>query len=272
MTDKYFFLNADDFGLSKEHNQAVLYGYKTGFLKHTSLIVNTLYFDDVINNIIPVCPKLNIGLHLNIMEGKSLTKCPMLTDNKGNFNRSYLYYIFNQNNKKLLAQIEKEFEAQIIKALNNNIKIFRLDSHVHVHGIPEIFRITCKLANKYNIPYVRTQFEKPYFCKSKRLKLINLIKVILLQFFTKINQKVIKKHNLKTNSYILGIGYTAMMSQDTIQAGLRNLNCEIIECIIHPCKYENKENNSHAIEFGITQNLDLKTYIENIDYKITNFF
>ena len=36
---KKFILNADDFGMSKAYNRAVLEGYESGILKSTSLIV-----------------------------------------------------------------------------------------------------------------------------------------------------------------------------------------------------------------------------------------
>ena len=271
-----FILNADDFGLSIHHNLAVLNGYKTGFLTSASLCTNIEdAFIDAINNIIPECKNLSLGLHLNIMEGKSLTNCPLLTDNKGYFKRSYCYLILNQNNKELLAQIENEFKAQIEKAVKYGIRIDHIDSHVHTHAIPKIFKITCKLAKKYNIDYVRTQEEKPYLVYPKCLSykyIINLIKIVLLGFYTNKNKKFLKKQDLKTNDYIIGIGYTQMMDCDTIKSGLRKINDKnIIEAIIHPCQYNDNKNNSHVIEFAITQNIILKDEISKLGFTFTNY-
>lgn len=271
-----FILNADDFGLSIHHNLAVLNGYKTGFLTSASLCTNIEdAFIDAINNIIPECKNLSLGLHLNIMEGKSLTNCPLLTDNKGYFKRSYCYLILNQNNKELLAQIENEFKAQIEKAVKYGITIDHIDSHVHTHAIPKIFKITCKLAKKYNIDYVRTQEEKPYLVYPKCLSykyIINLIKIVLLGFYTNKNKKFLKKQDLKTNDYIIGIGYTQMMDCDTIKSGLRKINDKnIIEAIIHPCQYNDIKNNSHVLEFAITQNIILKDEISKLGFTFTNY-
>ena len=72
----------------------------------------------------------------------------LLTDNKGNFNVGYGYLILNQNKKELLGQIEAEFRAQIEKVISQT-KVDHLDSHVHTHAIPEIFKLTCKLAKDY---------------------------------------------------------------------------------------------------------------------------
>ena len=113
MTKKFFILNADDFGLSFANNQAVLEGYTNGFLRSASLCANTEGYENAVHDILPDCPNLSIAAHLNIMEGQALTKCPLLTDKDGNFNRGYLYLIRNSKNPELLEQIENEFRAQI---------------------------------------------------------------------------------------------------------------------------------------------------------------
>ena len=162
MTNKKFILNADDFGLNISNNKAVLEGYTNGFLTSASLCANGQAYENAVHDILPDCPNLGIAAHLNIMEGKALTNCPLLTDSNGYFNKNYAYLILKKNNKYLLQQIENEFRAQIEK-IKNNTEIDHLDSHVHTHAIPEFFEITCKLAQEYEIKFVRTQFEELYF-------------------------------------------------------------------------------------------------------------
>lgn len=274
---KKFILTADDFGLSKEFNNAVLEGYKKGILKSASLCVNGVAFLDAVSNIIPQCSNLGIGVHLNIMEGKSLTDCNLLTNKNGFFNNSYLSLILNSYRKKFLKQIEIEFRAQIEKA-SNLIKIDHLDSHVHVHAIPKIFELTCRLAREYNIKYIRTQYEKIYFVpgikKYCNIKYpINIIKVILLNFFTLKNRKLIKKYKLTTNDFILGVNYTGMMNTKTIEYGLYKLKKEnvVVEALIHPCVYGANSNlNQHYTEFLIMIDKKLKQEISNMDFDLTN--
>lgn len=277
MINKKFILNADDFGLSKYHNQAVLEGYVNGFLTSASLCANTEAFNSAVHDIIPDCPNLGIAAHLNIMEGKPLTDCPLLTDENGKFNISYAYLLLNRKNNELLKQIENEFRAQIKKIVSEEIKIDHLDSHVHTHAIPEIFEITCKLAREFDIKYIRTQFEELYFIPDlkKHLNLsypINLVKIALLQYFTRINRKTADKYNLKTNDFILGVGYTGMMDSAAVEYGLKGIEEEcIVEALIHPCKYDNLTKDSHTKEFSITQNLMLKDTITRLGFEITNY-
>ena len=269
---KNFILNADDFGLTIHHNKAVLEGYRTEILTSASLCTNTDAFSDAVENVLPMCTNLGVGVHLNIMEGHALTDCALLTDNYGCFEKSYLYLILNRHNKNLLSQIKQEFKAQIEKALIHNVQIDHLDSHVHTHAIPEIFEITCELAKKYDIKYVRTQNEFPYIIKNTDLKSysINFIKIMLLKYFTHKNKKTLRKYDLKTNDNIIGVGYTGMMSADAIISGVKaTQNSEIIEALIHPCKYEKQD--SHLNEFYITQNKNLKKDIENLGFVFANY-
>lgn len=269
---KNFILNADDFGLSLYHNQAVLDGYKTGILTGASLCTNTEAFYDAVENILPQCHDLGLGIHLNLIEDRALTDCFLLTDKNRFFNKSYLYLILNQYKKEVLEQIETEFRAQIEKALKYNLKIDHLDSHVHTHAIPEIFKITCKLAKEYNIEYIRTQKEKPYLIKQTNIKTyaINFLKILLLDYYTEKNKKIINKFQLKTNDNIIGVGYTGMMDSEAIFYGISSMkNAGTIEALIHPCKYDIED--SHLKEFIITQDKNLKQNIENLGFTFTNY-
>lgn len=274
MVNKKFILNADDFGMSKANNRAVLDGYHNGFLTSASLCANGKAFNAAVNEIIPECPNLGIGVHLNIIEGRSLTKAPLLTNKRGKFNKNYFQLM--SNDVKFLEQIEFEFRTQI-ETVMNYTAIDHIDSHVHTHAIPNIFKITARLAKEYNIPYIRTQYEELYFVPSvkKHINLKyppNILKILLLGYFTKQNKKVVEKYGLKTNDYLLGVGYTGLMDSATVEYGLKTLDeaC-IAEALIHPCNYAVLKKNQHYTEFLITQNKDLKDKINRLGFEITNY-
>lgn len=273
--NKRFILNADDFGMSNAYNQAVLYGVNDGLLTSASICANGEAFDDAINNIIPKCPNLSVGVHLNIIEGQSLTNCPLLTDKNGIFNNGYIAMIIKSFNNDFISQVEQEFRAQIEKVLKV-ANVDHIDSHVHTHAIPNIFKLTAKLAKEYNIPYIRTQHEKMYFVPSikKHLNLKyppNILKIILLNTFTCINKPIAKSYNLKTNDFLIGVGYTGMMDETTIEYGLKALKKDCIaEALIHPCKYEELINDNHHFEYMLTQNQDLQDKIAEMNFSVVN--
>jgi hypothetical protein len=145
--------------------------------------------------------------------------------------------MLKSRNKAFLEAVENEFRAQI-ELGTRYISFDHIDSHVHTHAITPIFKIAVKLANEYRIPFIRTQYEKPYLTprvnKLFTIKYpINLIKVILLNLFTRINAKNIIAP-LKTNNNIIGVGYTGMMNGETIGYGIKAAKEGIIEIIIHP--------------------------------------
>lgn len=273
--NKKFILNADDFGMSEYYNKAVLDGVNNGILTSASICANGENFEEAVNDIIPQCPDLSVGIHLNIIEGQSLTECPMLTDGNGNFNNGYIALILKSLNKDFMVQTEQEFRAQIEKILKAT-KVDHIDSHVHTHAIPNIFRLTAKLAKEYGIPYIRTQYEKPYLVPSIKKHMtiaypVNIIKIILLNTFTLINKSVVKEYNLRTNDYLIGVGYTGMMDDKTIEHGLRAIKKDCIaEALIHPCKYDEIIEDSHHFEYLATQNKDLSEKITEFGFNLVN--
>lgn len=271
LSKKKFILNADDFGMSTAFNKAVLDGYQKGFLTSASVCANGKSFSSAVNEILPDCPNLGVGVHLNIIEGKSLSDDEEFSD-------GYLKLMYWANNPIFLEKIEKEFRLQIEKVMKFT-QVSHLDSHVHVHAIPKIFELTCKLAKEYEIKQVRTQFERFYLIPDvlKHLSLKyppNILKILLLNHFTfHNNRKIIDEYGLTTNDYIIGVGYTGMMDDKTVLAGLSAIKEDaVVEALIHPCKYpENKPKDQHEIEFEITQNKDLKDKIERLGFEITNY-
>lgn len=278
---KKFILNADDFGLSKAHNRAVLEAYQSSLLKSASLLANGGAFDEAVNDIIPQCPELGVGIHLNIMEGKSICEdLAILTDSEGNFNNSYIKLLikaYNPKEKDFFPELEREFRRQIEKIMSKT-KVTHIDSHVHIHSIPKIFDLVCRLAKEYGIKQVRTQFEKPYIIPDLRKHLsliypVNIIKTIVLGFFTVFNEATIHKYELKTNDYLIGVLYTSMMDALTVSYGVMSVKYKnvTVEALIHPCRYEDGTVNNHFDEFLLTKNKKLREKIESLGFEITNY-
>jgi len=271
---KKVIINADDLGYSSTVNEGIKQGFQSGLITSTSLIVNLEGFDDAINVVLPQIKEIDLGIHLNIIEGKCLSKNKLLCDNNELFNNSFLKLILKSENKEFQKAIEEEFRLQIEKALMFG-KISHIDSHVHTHAIPNIFKITQTLANEYGIKYIRTQRELPYLVKEKLLDKrfpINVIKNTLLNYYTYLNVK----NKANTNDYFIGVLYTGYMDDNSIIEGLRRIKKEnsITEVIFHPaCATNNNEqlDKNRYSEFLITQNKTLKDRIKNLGFEISCF-
>lgn len=273
MQMKKIIINADDFGHSKENNEAIKQGFLSGVITSASLIANMDGFEDAVHQVNNYIPNIDLGFHFNIVEGKSLTNCNLLCDKDGYFNNSYINLILKSADKNFTEQLEQEFRAQIEKVLTYH-KISHIDSHMHTHAIPNIFKMILKLSKEYNIPFIRTQKEVPYIVLKKSFSVnyaINIIKNILLNYYTQINVKELKKTEIKTNDYFIGVLYTGNMDESTIINGLRKIkhNNSVTEIIFHPNYNKAKQNNYK--EYLITQNPKFKDTLINSGFILCDY-
>jgi len=280
---KNLIFNSDDFGSSLETNLAVMEGHSTGAITSTCILANGEFYNQGIKEVLPEIPNIGRGIHLNIIEGKSFTNPSLIVDSNGEFNKGYLYYLYNSGNKKLLSQIEDEFRAQIEKILSDT-DVDHINSHVHTHSIPNIFNLVLKLALEYKINFIRTQYERPYIVFNKVFSIkypVNLIKSGVLNTTTFINKGTLNRLNSKSenkkigyNDYLIGVNYTGYMDEKSILGGLsslKNAEDKIIEIIIHPKSLPNNGSRTNYNEFSASINPMVKEKILDSGFNLTNY-
>ena len=141
---------ADDFGLTKSVNRAIIDVFNKGNLNLTSLMTNMPGTKDAIE-LAKIHNKLEVGLHFNITEGTSIVGKSSLTDENA------IFFSRNKLLKKIfLGQIKKEdvlieFKEQLNKCYNNNINIKTIDSHQHIHSLNFIFKVILPEIIKRNL-------------------------------------------------------------------------------------------------------------------------
>lgn len=235
-------LEADDLGLLYAFNEGIRSAYRAGHLTSTCIRANGYAFEHAISDVLPACPALGVGVHLCLNEAEPVCdarEVPLLLNDRGALRSGFAWLTRLARRPDGLAQIEKELRAQVEKVLAARVKIDHLNSHQHVHMIPGIFRITCRLANEYRIPSVRLVRELPYRAGGFRKKLqpltnTNLAKHLLLNAFARVNEAVARRCGLHTPDYFIGVNYTANMDLHTIREGLRAAHAGSVEVLLHP--------------------------------------
>lgn len=269
MKEKKLIFTADDFGYDEFYNAAIYKAFSDGMLNSAALLTNFNGFNEAID-LFSKMKGCQLGVHLNIIEGRALSNGEIFSD-------GFINLIKKSYDKKFMLFVEKEFRTQIEKILPY-YSIQQINSHVHVHAIPNIFKLVCKLATEYNIPYIRTQFECPYFVPDIKKYIgfsypINMIKVFLLNSFTIINKKNVNKYGLSTNDYLIGVNYTANMDFNTIKYGLDNIKnrANIAEILVHPCYYGENSSviNQHYKEYEVFVDNKLKDVINEQGWVIS---
>ena len=126
---KYLIINADDFGVSKSVNEAVINLLNKNKISSTTLMPNVNYYDNAVSWAKDNSD--NIGLHLTFLNDdtefkyRSISRCKSLEDENG-----YLLDDRKKFSEKLkLKDIKKEIDMQFKKLQDSGIKI----SHVDIH-------------------------------------------------------------------------------------------------------------------------------------------
>ncbi len=240
-------VNADDLGFSEGINYAILKANSEGFLTHSSLMANVPFFNHAVEQIIPKSKNLKVGVHLNLTCGKSLSKSAELSTN-GELKTDFAKLLFKPKTKKVLQDIEKELELQILKVKEKGIKISHIDGHEHIHIIPSINKIVRRLAKKHNIERIREineDFLQSYKSNKSTTSVINYVKFGLLKFLSFFN-----KNKKEVGFY--SILNTCEVNADNLFDFLsKNKKYKQVEIMLHPSVVElDTADNEWAVRFN----------------------
>lgn len=240
---KQIIVHADDFGSSSHFNNAILKAYSEGFLTSTAILVNGKAFKSGAKLVKEKYSNIGMGVHLNLIEGKSSLSNESKFVNfykNGFYNLNFIKILVFSFNKKFMAQVEKEIRYQIETA-KKELKIDHLNSHQHCTSIPKVFELCCKLAKEYEIKNIRIPNEKIIFSKdlSKYFKIsfhLNVLKFLILKIFCHFNKKSAKKFKINFPDNFCGILYTGFMDRSVIKKTInKTKENEILEILLHPC-------------------------------------
>lgn len=271
---KKIIINGDDFGLNPKVNKGIVRAFREGILTSASLMVNMPGFDDAVG-LIKENPLLDIGMHINIYRGKpvlSRDKTKTLTDKKGFFLQSAFKIVKRACLQQLdIAELEAECEAQIMKALNNGIKITHIDSEKHLHFIKPVYDIIVKLSLKYGITNIRSINEFPYVLNSffglRYVFSPNLYKMILLQALSgRVKKMNFLPPGFYTPDYSFGILESMNMNIGKYRKLFACLKDGVTEMICHP-----REEISGEGELSALLSPELKIVMESRNIYLTSY-
>ena len=154
-------INADDFGISHEVNEAIVESFDRFMITGTTLMVNMPFADEAVELANSEGFNLRVGLHLNLTSGFPLTEkiksLRIFCDKEGRFNAAFQK---NTLSRLLLTTEEteaaaEEIEAQLKKYLRYGFLLRHLDSHHHIHTNASIYKPLEPLLKKYDFKSVR---------------------------------------------------------------------------------------------------------------------
>jgi len=288
-------IHADDFGLTKSINRAILDLTESNYLQGASILVNGNAVESAIKQW-KRKPNFSLCLHLCLTEGLPVSNpknIPQLINKNGLLSLSFgillIYSLLPRNNilrRKLEKQLRHEIKEQIIiyKKLTGN-KTISIDGHQHIHLIPIVLDIILDISTEYKIDWIRTtkeKFELNLFWDNWKSILLStrIIKWLILQILSYLSKKNIEKSNISTNVSFSGILFTGHMSKTVISNAINQLNRVKYSLpktkpvlLIHPSEVLNEiELKSGLLNFPISRNFVLSKWRQKELNSIKNIF
>lgn len=160
-------IRIDDMGALHSVNEASIDTYKNGIATSVEVLVVGPWFPEAVK-MLKENPGLDAGVHLAItsewenIKWRPLTVCPSLVDEYGYFypmmwtNPAYPGQSVLENMQKFdLAEIEKEFRAQIELAIRTIPQLTHITGHMMSTAFsPEVTELVQKLSREYGLPSI----------------------------------------------------------------------------------------------------------------------
>jgi len=245
-------LNADDLGYSPAVNRAILHVASFGTLTAASLMVNMPLAEYTAKSVRSSVPNLSLGLHFCLTSGRTVApgeQIPLLIGSNGRFRYGFLglWRLLNSKRKQeAIEQIRTEFHAQLAKMDQftkwYGLRFDHLDSHQHVHVLPEIFDILEEEAQKRNLAL---RVPREHFGTAKRtlFRFSNWFPLGLLK-------KWILDYHLRQRKQTIGYYGILDTGQMEQQALLR-----ILEGLSRKSAMDTYEINTHPSEHGYQETI-----------------
>lgn len=154
-------VNADDFGKSREVNEAICEAFEKGIIDRTTLMTNMPNAKEAMELAKEKEFSDKIGIHLNLTSGRPLTKDmsadPVMCNSSGEFSADFARSLKTRFflPAKTRRNVEAEIRAQFDRYKELGGTLWHVDSHHHVHTDPSIWRELKKVMRDYPVTSVR---------------------------------------------------------------------------------------------------------------------
>ncbi|MGH9617961.1 MAG: ChbG/HpnK family deacetylase [Acidobacteriaceae bacterium] len=237
-------VNADDFGLTRGINRAVLDLHRLGALHSTTLMASAPRFAEAAE-ISRQQTSLGVGCHIVLVDGTPVanpTAIPSLLGSKkrldgarqfrptlGQFVRDlYLGRIDR-------AQIEQEAIAQIRQLRQAGVAVTHIDTHKHTHMFPVVLDGVMRAATACDVPAIRNPFEPLWSIRAApRAGLVRKRQVRLLGKLHGNFVKLATERGFATTDGCVGIAATGTLDESSLHRLLNHLPEGTWELVCHP--------------------------------------
>lgn len=278
---KRLIINADDFGLCQSVNRGIQHAHIEGMLTSTTLMTNMPGAFDAVNRM-ELLPDLAVGVHLNLTEGKPLSRdgsIELLVDADGNFSFSpeQLAMMSIVRPRAFRRAVALEFSEQIQWLIKQEIRPTHIDSHKHLHAFCGIFPVVRDLAWDFGINIIRWPFEPRYVNSIAWPQLTS--KDSKRSFFLRNMSRMIYSMGKDSfrNTALLGVAHTGRINEEFWDAVISSDLEGSIEVMTHPGFTEDLDPKrtrlveQRKVELEALCNAGIKDKLINAGYELTHY-
>lgn len=224
----FLIVNADDYAYFPGVSRGIIDAHTEGIVTATGVLANGSSFSTDVEQLRSVS-SLDTGVHLNLTFGR-----PLSAEMRSHFDGSSAKFaskaVFAKQyilGKISIDDIRAEWCAQIGKCLEEDLKLWFLNSHEHVHLFPSLFDLTQELAKEYDVPYVRLPSAKLF----ESMHPVGIVRAGIVKGLGAIN----KSKSLVPSPNFIGFGQSGHLSEAYVTRLIRGLQPgKIYELMCHP--------------------------------------
>ena len=157
-------VTAEEFGATEQANKGILRAHRTGIVTSTSVAGNCVDIESV-RAALAECPQLGVGISLAATNGHPVAppgEVASLLTPTGQFRAGPGAFAVDWIKQAIVPpEVEREFDAQITRALAAGLAVDHLCTRGHVGFLPGIGQIVERLARRHRIAGLRTSVEPP---------------------------------------------------------------------------------------------------------------
>ena len=233
-------LNADDFGLTRGVNRAIVELHAAGALTEATLMARGPAFDDAVT-LTRAHPALRVGCHIVLTDGvpvSPLGTIPTLLGPDGRSFRpslhSFILAVLSGRVDPL--EVAREAQAQIESLQNAGIDVTHIDTHKHTHLFPRIARPLLEAAERCGVPAIRNPFEPAWSRELSPDTMLRGLQVRLIHYlrprFMALPQ--IRSGTVQTTDGTLGVSATGQLNAASLHSLLNAMPEGVWELVCHP--------------------------------------
>jgi len=160
-------VNADDFGMTRGVNRAIVEASGQGIITSTTLMATARAFDDAVAQAGQLAPRVSIGCHVILLDGTPAlapSMVPTLLDPLSRDGAPEFRVKLNDFARASFSgrlnpvEVEAEAMAQMQLLQDAGIQLSHFDCHKHAHMFPAVLRPLLRAANGRGIAAVRNPF------------------------------------------------------------------------------------------------------------------